>query len=67
MGKNLYYGVLRILKKSIYPAPLKSKNNDEKIDEDLWSLAFVQKLNCDSETIIIIFPIFPPFLGGVSP
>ena len=29
-GQNLYYGILRILKKPVYPAPLKSKYFDEK-------------------------------------
>ncbi len=29
-GQNLYYGILRILKKPVYPAPLKSNYIDEK-------------------------------------
>ena len=46
----------------------KSKNIlTRKDDEDFWSLAIVQKLNCDSETIIIFFlrfSIFQFFNGG---
>ena len=30
LGQNLYYGILRILKKPVYPAPLKSNYIDEK-------------------------------------
>ena len=29
-GQNLYYGILRFLKKPVYPAPLKSKYFNEK-------------------------------------
>ena len=53
--KNLYYGSAE----KGYTSLHKSKNIlTRKDDEDFWSLAIVQKLNCDSETIIIFFCVF---------
>ena len=52
ISQNLYYGSAE---KGYTPLHKNKNILTRKDDEDFWSLAIVQKLNCDSETIIIFF------------